>query len=256
MIRLDGNVAIITGAARGQGAATARLFAEAGARVVLCDVLEEEGRATAAAIGAAAEFRRLDVSDSAGWAAVVSDVEARHGGLDILVNNAAVTDATPFLDVAPDHIERLMAINALGAYKGMQAVIPAMIRRGGGAIVNISSVSGLRGTGGTSAYDATKWAMRGFTKSAALEFADKGIRVNSVHPGAIDTPMLNPSGGDTSDIARDFNIPMGRVGRPEEVAYASLFLASDAASYISGAELAVDGAWTAGVYLGGIEKFR
>jgi len=138
----------------------------------------------------------------------------------------------------------------------MQAVLPGMIRRGKGSIVNISSVNGLRGTGGTAAYDATKWAIRGMTKSVALEFADKGVRINSVHPGAIDTPMLNPSGGDLSGLAKSFGLPMGRAGKPDEVAQASLFLASDAASYISGAELAVDGAWSAGIVLGRIADHR
>lgn len=253
---LEGKVAIITGAARGQGAATAKLFADAGAEVFLCDLLEDEGQAIAAEIGQAAKFRQLDIASKNAWLGLVEEVERIAGGVDILVNNAAIADSTPFLDVTVDRLDQLINVNLKGSFLGMQAVIPAMIRRGKGVIVNISSVNGLRGTGGTSAYDATKWGLRGITKSIALEFADRGIRVNSVHPGAIDTPMLNPSHGDVSGIAKSFGVPMGRVGEPTEVAYASLFLASDEASYISGAELAVDGAWTAGINLGSIANHR
>lgn len=256
ILSLEGKVAIITGAARGQGAATAKLFADAGAEVFLCDLLEDEGQAIAAEIGQAAKFRRLDIASKNAWLGLVEEVERIASGVDILVNNAAIADSTPFLDVTAERLDQLIDVNLKGSFLGMQAVIPAMIRRGKGVIVNISSVNGLRGTGGTSAYDATKWGLRGITKSIALEFADKGIRVNSVHPGAIDTPMLNPSRGDASGIAKSFGVPMGRVGEPTEVAYASLFLASDEASYISGAELAVDGAWTAGINLGSIANHR
>ena len=256
MIRLDNKVAIITGAARGQGAATARLFAEAGARVILCDILDEEGRALAQQIGAAATYRTLDISSREGWLDLVAEAEETVGPVNILVNNAAIADSTPFLDIQPELLGRLLDVNVKGSFLGMQTVIPGMLRQGGGSIVNISSVNGLRGTGGTSAYDATKWAIRGMTKSVALEFAHQGIRVNSVHPGAIDTPMLNPAGGDLSGLVKTFGVPAGRAGTPMEVAQASLFLASDAASYISGAELAVDGAWSAGVVLGRIADHR
>lgn len=255
-LSLEGKVAIITGAARGQGAAMAKLFAEAGSQVFLCDVREEEGEAIAAEIGQAARFRRLDIASKDAWLEFVEEVEQIAGGVDILVNNAALGDSTPFLDVSAERLDQLLDVNLKGSFFGMQAVIPSMIRRGRGAIVNISSVNGLRGTGGSAAYDATKWGLRGITKSIALEFADKGIRVNSIHPGAIDTPMLNPGRGDTSGMAKSFGVPIGRVGQPTEVAYASLFLASDEASYISGAELAVDGAWTAGINLGPIANHR
>lgn len=250
MIRLDNKVAIITGAARGQGAATAQLFVAAGARVFLCDVLDEEGHALAAEIGEAATYRRLDVGSKEGWAELVNEAEQAAGKIDVLVNNAAIGGSTPFLEVSEDQMERFLTVNLKGSMLGMQAVIPGMLRRGQGSIINISSCNGLRGTSGFSAYDATKWGIRGLTKSVALEFANKGIRINSVHPGAIDTPMLNPGRGDSSRIAKSFRVPMGRCGKPTEVAYASLFLASDAASYISGAELAVDGGWTAGIVLG------
>jgi 3alpha(or 20beta)-hydroxysteroid dehydrogenase len=256
MINLEGKTAIITGAARGQGAATAILFAKAGARVFLTDVLVELGEEVAAEIGEAASFRKLDVSSQQNWAELVREVEQIAGRIDILVNNAALADSTPFLELAAERVDQMTAVNLKGAILGMQAVLPAMIRYGGGTIINISSVNGLRGTGGSAAYDATKWAVRGMSKSVALEFADRGIRVNTVHPGAIDTPMLNPGGGDMSGLAKSFKIPMGRVGESNEVAYASLFLASDAASYISGAELAVDGAWTAGIVLGKIADHR
>jgi len=256
MISLEGKTAIITGAARGQGAATAALFAASGARVFLTDVLTEEGEGIAAGIGKAATFRRLDVASQQNWADLVSEVEQIAGKIDILVNNAALADSTPFLELSPNRVDQMITVNLKGCILGMQAVLPGMIDRGSGSIINISSINGLRGTGGTAAYDATKWGVRGLSKSVALEFADRGIRVNSVHPGAIDTPMLNPGGGDMSGLAKSFRVPMGRVGQPTEVAYASLFLASDAASYISGAELAVDGAWSAGVVLGRIADHR
>jgi len=253
---LEGKVAIVTGAARGQGTAMAKLFAQAGAQVFLCDVREEEGEAVAAEIGPAARFRMLDIASKDAWLTLVDEVEQIAGGVDILVNNAALAASGPFLDMSAERLGQLLDVNVKGSFFGMQAVIPGMVRRGRGAIVNISSVNGLRGSGGSAAYDATKWALRGITKSIALEFADKGIRVNSIHPGAIDTPMLNPGRGDTSGIAKSFGVPMGRVGQPTEVACAALFLASDEASYISGAELAVDGAWTAGVNLGSIANHR
>jgi 3alpha(or 20beta)-hydroxysteroid dehydrogenase len=257
MFRLDGKVAIVTGAARGQGAATARLFAAQGATVVLTDILDDEGEDIAAAIGGDAGYRRLDITDPDGWRQAASAIIDRHGRIDILVNNAGVTNATPFLDLTRDGLMRSLEINIAGAFLGMQAVIPAMLAAGRGAIVNISSVNGLRGTASCAAYDAGKWGIRGMTKSVALEFASRGIRANSLHPGAIDTPMLNPTGGmDMGEIARAFNLPSGRVGSPDEVARASLFLASDEASYVTGAELAVDGGWTAGIHLGGVENYR
>lgn len=256
MIDLSNKVAIVTGAARGMGAATAKLFAEAGARVIICDVLDGEGEAFAAEIGGATIYRHLDVSRGDQWAALVEEAERDGTGVDILINNAAIADSTPFLDVKPELLQRLLNVNVAGAFIGMQAVIPGMIKRGGGAIVNISSIDGMRGNGGLVAYTGTKWAVRGITKSAALEFASHGIRINSVHPGAVDTPMLNPSRGDTSAMAASFRIPQGRVGTSTEIAHASLFLASDAASYINGAELAVDGAWSAGVVLGRIAEHR
>lgn len=248
MGRLQHKVAIITGAAQGQGEATARLFAAEGCKVVLTDVKEAKGSAVAAELGDNAIFVRHDISDETSWALVVNEAVAKFSTVDILVNNAAVTYFNKIGDTSKAALERLLQINVTGTYLGMKAVLPVMQKAGCGSIVNISSVNGLRGTFGMSAYDACKWAVRGMTKAIALEVAGEGIRVNSVHPGAINTPMLNPTGELTSEqMSKDFGIPFQRVGRPEEVANASLFLASDEASYISGAELAVDGAWTTGL---------
>lgn len=248
MSRLNGKVAIITGAARGQGEATARLFLREGAKVVIADMLTAEGEALAATLGDGAWFCPLDVRDEAAWSAAVSGAEARFGPVTILVNNAAITFYGALDETSREDFERVLSINLVGTFLGMKAVIPGMKARRAGSIVNISSVNGLRGTAGMGAYDAGKWAVRGMSKSGALELAAWKIRVNSIHPGAIDTPMLNPDGTlDSAQMARDYSIAFGRVGQPDEVAQASLFLASDEASYISGAELAVDGAWSSGL---------
>lgn len=248
MNRLENKVAIITGAARGQGEATARLFAAEGCAVVITDVLAAEGEAVAASIGERAKFVRHDVSDEGDWATVIETAQSAFGKIDILVNNAAIAHFASVEDTSKEDVVRLLSVNVVGQYLGIKAVLPLMKKAGRGSIVNISSVDGLRGTTGLSAYDACKWGVRGLTKSIALEAAPFNVRVNSVHPGAIDTPMLNPTGeSDTKPIAVGLGIPFGRVGQSPEVAAASLFLASDDASYISGAELAVDGAWTAGL---------
>ena len=248
MNRLDMKVAIITGAARGQGEATARLFAAEGCSIIMTDVLSAEGEAVAASIGERAKFMRQDVSSEADWASVVETALSAFGKIDILVNNAAIAHFGSIEETSKDDIVRLLSVNVVGQYLGIKAVLPLMKNARRGSIVNISSVDGLRGTTGLSAYDACKWGVRGMTKAIALEAAPFNVRVNSVHPGAIDTPMLNPTGAsDTKPIAMGLGIPFGRVGQSPEVAAASLFLASDEASYISGAELAVDGAWTAGL---------
>lgn len=246
MGRLHNKVVIVTGAARGQGEATARLFAAEGAQVVMTDVLTEPGQQVAADIGAL--FLAHDVSDESAWTAVVQQTLARFGQVDVLVNNAAIGHFASLMDTRLADFQRVLSINLMGCFLGMRAVVPSMQAARRGAIVNISSINGLRGTVGMSAYDAGKWAVRGMSKSVALELAPYGVRVNTVHPGAIDTPMLNPGhAADLGKMAKAFNIALGRVGRPEEVAHASLFLASDDASYISGAELAVDGTWSAGL---------
>lgn len=248
MNRLENKVAIITGASRGQGEATARLFAEEGCKVVLTDILTDEGEAVAASIGENARFVRHDVSSESDWANVIETALATFGKIDILINNAAITHYSAIEDTTVDEFQRMLSINVVSQFIGMRAVLPMMKKARQGAIVNISSVNGLRGTNGMSIYDACKWGVRGMTKSIALEGAPHNVRANSVHPGAINTVMLNPDGAEnTAPIAKGLGIPFGRVGEAHEIAAASLFLASDEASYISGAELAVDGAWTAGL---------
>lgn len=216
--------------------------------MVMTDVLSEEGEAVAASLGERVRFLRQDVSDEADWANAVDLAVSTFGKLDILINNAAIAFFNSIEETGKEDLVRLLNVNVVGQYLGIKAVLPLMKKMRSGSIVNISSVDGLRGTNGLSAYDACKWAVRGVTKAVALEAAPYNVRVNSVHPGAIDTPMLNPAGlADTKPIATGLGIPFGRVGQSSEVAAASLFLASDEASYISGAELAVDGAWTAGL---------
>ncbi|MFM2151081.1 MAG: hypothetical protein RLZZ187_3387 [Pseudomonadota bacterium] len=244
MARLAGKVALITGAARGMGAAEARLFAAEGAKVVLTDVLEAEGRAVAAEIGAAARWHHHDVTREEDWAAAIALARQDFGGLDVLVNNAGIYQPSPLAHCETALFERIWRVNQLGVFLGMRAAVPAMRARGGGAIVNISSIAGLRGFPGAVAYVGTKWAVRGMTKTAAVELAPDRIRVNSVHPGLIDTPMIaaNTPEVNAGVVAAT---PLKRAGSAEEVARLVLFLASEEASYITGAEVAVDGGWTA-----------
>lgn len=249
MARLAGKVAIITGAAQGMGSATARLFAAEGAKVVLCDVIEDKGRETAAEIGESAVFEKLDVRSEADWDRVVAATTLRFGQLDILINNAAIVHFSPIEAMPAEDIERVLAINVMGTMLGAKYAAREMIKAGRGVIVNISSVDGLRGCNGLSAYTASKWAVRGLSKSLAYELGPRGIRVCTVHPGGVNTQMGNPVGleGDALNVGYE-RVPLQRIGEPEEIARASLFIASDDASYISGAELAVDGGWSAGYY--------
>ena len=241
--RLDGKVALISGGARGQGEAEARRFVAEGAKVVIGDILEAEGKAVADELGDAAVFVSLDVTDESSWAAAVATAEERFGPVSVLVNNAGILSFGQLDRVKRGEYERLIQVNLVGVLLGMQAVVPSMVKAGGGSIVNISSTSGLQGLPFVGAYGSTKWAVRGLSKSAAIDFGHRGIRVNSVHPGGIDTPMIAGTSGDAPYYKR---LPVARMGSADEVANAVLFLASDEASYITGAELAVDGGATCG----------
>ena len=239
MDRLSGKVAIITGAAGGQGEAEARLFVAQGAKVVITDIQAQVGQ-VAAELGDDAIFLQQDVGDSQAWAEVVAETLRRFGKIDALVNNAAIFIPKPLIETSAAEMEQHFRVNQLGVFLGMQAVIEPMKAAGGGSIVNISSVSGLRNIPGQFAYAASKWAVRGMTGNAAAELARFGIRVNSVYPGLIDTPML---AGNTAETNARFarSVPLGRMAQPGEVAEVVAFLVSDAASYVNGAEIAVDG---------------
>ena len=248
MPRLEGKIAIVTGAARGMGEVEARLFAEEGATVVVCDVTDDPGQRVADDIvsgGGSAEYAHLNVTDEENWRQVVSDTVGRHGRLDILVNNAGISGYDEEDNLGTTTWDRLLDINAKGVFLGMKHAIAAMEQGDGGSIVNISSISGIVGQDFIHmGYNASKGAVRLMTKSAAVRWAEAGIRVNSVHPGLM-PPMAGGSADSETRSAMLANIPMKRTGDREEVAYAVLFLASDEASYITGAELVVDGGFTA-----------
>ena len=229
----------ISGGARGQGAAEARLLVAEGAKVVIGDVLDAEGRRLAGELGSAAVYLRHDVTDEADWAKAIDAAQAL-GGLHGMVNNAGIFIPRPILETDAALFERHMRVNQLGCFLGMKAVAGPMERSGGGSIVNISSVAGLRGSPGAIAYSATKWALRGMTKAAAIDFAPRGIRVNSVHPGPIDTEMLTARSAEDNQ-RRVQQVPMKRMGTAEEVAKLVLFLLSDESAYITGAEVTIDG---------------
>src|SRR4051812_36458095 len=243
MPRLHNKIIIITGGARGQGAAEARLFVREGARVVITDVLEDQGAQLARELGQDnASFVRHDVSSETDWQKAL-DAAAALGGLHGLINNAGIYQPATLMETDAALFERHMRVNQLGVFLGMKAVVPLMERSGGGAIVNLSSVAGLRGSPGAIAYSATKWAVRGMTKAAALDLAPRKIRVNSVHPGPIDTEMLSVRTPE-QNAARLQQVPMKRRGTAEEVANLVLFLLSDESGYITGAEVAIDGGAT------------
>ena len=246
MGRLTDKIALITGGARGQGAAEARLFAAEGATVWLTDVLDDEGEATAAAIGPAATYRNHDVRDEERWIELVDEVREAHGRLDVLVNNAGIFRVMPTVFTSESEYREIIDVNQVGTFLGMKAVIPTMVGAESGSIINISSVAGLTGAPGTMAYSASKWAVRGMTKVAAKEVAPFGVRVNSVHPGIIDTPMMAEASPEGSIIDRVVDaIPMGHVAQADDVARLVLYLASDESAYSIGAEFVVDGGMTA-----------
>lgn len=248
--RLEGKVAIITGAAQGMGEATARLFVKEGARVALGDVQTDKGREVARDLKRKAFYRNLDVTKEKSWLSMVETVMKRWGRIDILVNNAGLVHFTPIEMFNPDDFDRILGVNTKGPLLGIKTVVPHMKAQGSGSIINISSVDGLRGANGLTNYTASKWALRGVSKGLAYELGASGIRVNSIHPGGVDTPMGNSAGRPKEEVNQIFKrIPMQRIGDAKEIAQASLFLASDDASYITGAEVAVDGGWTAGTFI-------
>ena len=249
--RLAGKVALVSGAARGMGAAEARLFAAHGARVVLGDVRKEPIQQLAdelVAAGHEAMAWQLDVRDELAWRALVEAAEQRFGRLDVLVNNAGIADSSGIEDTSRERWDEVVAVNQTGTWLGMKTAVPAMRRAGGGSIVNVSSIYGIVGSRGSAAYHAAKGAVRVLTKQAAIEYAPAKIRVNSIHPGFVDTDMLRaPFEGRRAELDELVAglTPLGRVGTAEEVANAALFLASDEASFVTGAELVVDGGYTA-----------
>ena len=248
-MRLNGKVALISGGARGMGAVEAELFASHGAKVVIGDVLIEEGRLTAQRIidqGGQAHFQPLDVTDERQWASIVAETVTRFGGLDVLVNNAGIYRIATIEQTSIDVFRQIMEVNVAGVFLGTRAVLPEMRKRGVGSIINISSTAGLAGSANSSAYQASKGAVRIFTKSTAIEHVGNGIRANSVHPGMIDTDMITVLLKDPEERRqRIASVPLGRVGTALDVAYAVLYLASDESSFVTGAELVIDGGKTA-----------
>ena len=240
MGRVEGKVAIISGGARGMGAAHARALVAEGGKVVIGDVLDDEGEALAEEIGDAARYVHLDVTKPDEWKKAAEVAVGEFGRLNVLVNNAGIVNGSTIENFDLDRWQQILDVNRTGTFLGIQAVVEPMKAAGGGSIMNISSVEGLRGSPWAHGYVATKWGVRGLAKSAALELAPHKIRVNSIHPGMIRTPM-------TENIPEDMvKTPLGRDADPEEVATFVLFLASDESSYMTGAELVVDGGFTAG----------
>ena len=274
MGRVTGKVAIVTGAARGQGAAEARLLVAEGAQVMLTDILDNEGQQLATELGPQASYQHHDVSNEDEWLSVVKQTETHFGPVQILVNNAGILGVNALTKTTVEEYMRIIEVNQLGVFLGMKHVADSMKKAGGGSIINISSIDGLIGMSYSYAYVASKFAVRGMTKCAAIELGPHNIRVNSVHPGGIDTPMIedlgelltnnHPAGADqpsstglnvgnnsSEEGGIGSNVPLGRIGTPEEAARLILFLASDESSYSSGSEFIIDGGMTAGFSLGG-----
>ena len=248
MGRLDGKVAIISGGARGQGEVEAKLFAKEGAKVVFGDILDDEGRQVEAAIrqaGGEATYVHLDVTEEADWQEAVQTAVSTYGKLDILVNNAGILRRDGIEETTKELWDTILAVNATGVFLGTKYAIPEMRKAGGGSIVNISSISGMIALGGP-AYNASKGAVRVFTKVTAVHHADDNIRCNSVHPGPVRTPMTESTYSDPDMLAQRLqSMPLGRIGTSEDIAYGVLYLASDEAAYVTGSELVIDGGYTA-----------
>lgn len=242
MFRLDGKVALVTGGARGIGAAIAQAMVAEGAKVVIGDVLDREGEALANELGASATYAHLDVTNPDDWDAAVARARTVYGKLNVLVNNAGIGAYAPIEQYSNAEWDKIIAINLTGVFNGIKAAIPALKDARGGSIVNISSMAGLRGEAGMSGYVATKWAVRGLTKSAALEVARYGIRVNSIHPGVVRTP-LSAEGPQVSMS----HVAMNRIGEAIEIANLAVFLASEESSFSTGSEFVADGGETAGL---------
>jgi 3alpha(or 20beta)-hydroxysteroid dehydrogenase len=245
MFRLNGKVALVSGGARGIGAAVAQALADEDAKVVIGDLLDEEGQARAELIGPSATYVHLDVTNPDDWKAAVATAVERYGKLDVLVNNAGIAQAAPIDQYPRADWDKILAVNLTGVFNGIQAAVPAMKNAGGGSIVDMSSILGLTAVPASAGYVATKFGVRGLTKAAAVDLGGYGIRVNSVHPGFISTPMTVATPPDTSVVA------LGRPGVPEDVAKLVVFLASDESSFSTGAEFVVDGGETAGEANGG-----
>ncbi|MFF3819658.1 SDR family NAD(P)-dependent oxidoreductase [Streptomyces bluensis] len=257
MGKLDGRVVLVTGAARGQGEQEARLFAAEGAKVVVADVLDDKGEALAKELGAGALYVHLDVSREDDWRAAVAVAKGAYGRIDGLVNNAGILRFNKLVNTPLEEFQQVVRVNQVGVFLGIRTLAPEIAAAGGGTIVNTASYTGVTGMAYVGAYSATKHAIVGLTRVAALELAGKGIRVNAVCPGAIDTAMTNPAqldpDADPEKAAKALDayyrklVPLGRVGKPEEVARLALFLTCDDSSYITGQPFVIDGGWLAGV---------
>ncbi|MER6010044.1 SDR family NAD(P)-dependent oxidoreductase [Streptomyces bluensis] len=257
MGKLDGRVVLVTGAARGQGEQEARLFAAEGAKVVVADVLDDKGEALAKELGAGALYVHLDVSSEDDWRAAVAAAKGAYGRIDGLVNNAGILRFNKLVNTPLEEFQQVVQVNQVGVFLGIRTLAPEIAAAGGGTIVNTASYTGVTGMAYVGAYSATKHAIVGLTRVAALELAGKGIRVNAVCPGAIDTAMTNPAqldpDADPEKAAKALDayyrklVPLGRVGKPEEVARLALFLTCDDSSYITGQPFVIDGGWLAGV---------
>jgi 3alpha(or 20beta)-hydroxysteroid dehydrogenase len=250
---LSGKRALVTGAARGIGEAIARRYVAEGATVLLVDVLDDLGTAVASSLGPAATYRHLDVGSPADWAAAAAEVPAVLGGLDVLVNNAAILKVGPLLDIPPADYLELVRVNQLGVLLGIQAAVPLLRAAGGGSIVNVASVDGMKGMAGAGAYGSTKWAVRGLTKSAALELGRDRIRVNVINPGGVETAMTAPANLEGMDVAARDRVlatwALGRMSQPDELGALAVFLASDDSAFCTGADFTIDGGQTAGMLM-------